>query len=265
MRIQNSKSWVRYSLGNSVLGAVAILLGAFMVRYALQPLIEPYAPFHFFIIACLLIAYLFGYVLALVGVFVSSFLGIYFFVKPYFSLSAAETTDVIQFVNFAAVSVSAIFIIEQLRRSAYAKDVLLKVMESRHSIALYRENDRVYFSKKNNEASAILERVLISFEDVVLLQFGEGYVKLEPLFFELTHCEKTALAQGEWQSYIHPDDLPVLIDSLMNPLVKSTEEINLTCRFLTGQDFASCQVQLEVFQFMGKALKILRLKNSDAH
>jgi glucose-6-phosphate-specific signal transduction histidine kinase len=75
MRIKNSKSWVRYSLSSSLAGASFILLVSFLIRLSLHDAIEPYAPFHFFIVACIAIAYLYGYKLALVGTLVSTALG----------------------------------------------------------------------------------------------------------------------------------------------------------------------------------------------
>jgi len=60
------------------LGHLLDVGGAFLIRYLLQPYIEPYAPFHFFIVACLFISYLYGYKLALIATVISSLLGSYF-------------------------------------------------------------------------------------------------------------------------------------------------------------------------------------------
>jgi len=182
MRIQNSKSWVRYSFAEAALGSLTLVICAFVVRYALQPLIEPYAPFHFFIVACLFIAYLYGYRLALVSTLLSAFLGSFFFVEPYFTIGPASVSDVIQFLNFSSVTVIAIFVIEKLQRTLYARHMVLKIMESRHKISLYRENDRIYFAKSNNEAWAVLDELLTNFDDIILIQYGVGNVKVEPLF-----------------------------------------------------------------------------------
>jgi len=121
MRIQNSKLWVKYSFGTAVQGSVAVLLCAFLIRYVLQPVIAPYAPFHFFIVACLFISYWYGYQLALVATFISALVGNFFFVKPYFSFGPAVVTDVIQFINFVSVTVISVLIIEKLQRTAYGR------------------------------------------------------------------------------------------------------------------------------------------------
>lgn len=263
MRIQNSKSWVKYSFGDAVLGSFALLLSAFFIRFVLQALIEPYAPFHFFIVACLFIAYLYGYQMALVATLISAFLGSFFFVKPYFTLGPAAVTDVIQFVNFTSVTVISILIIEKLQRTVYARQMVLKIMESRHRISLYRENDRIYFSKKDNEAWAILEEMLTSFDDIVLLQFDGASVKLEPLFFALAKTGQTLLTADEWQALVHPDDLAMLFANLAQPVVNSGGVFTFNLRFSMQADATSHKVQLESFVFLGKPLKILRLAKDE--
>jgi len=263
MRIQNSKSWVTYSFGDALLGSSVLLLIAFIVRYVLQTLIEPYAPFHFFIVACLFIAYLYGYRLALVATLISAFLGSFFFVKPYFTLGPASVTDAIQFLNFASVTLISIFIIEKLQRTVYARQMVLKIMKSRHKISLHRENDRIYFSKKESEAWAILEEMLTSFDDIVLLQFDGASVKLEPLFFALTKTTQSVFKGIEWQAQIHPDDLAMLMTNLEQPVVKSGDASLFTCRFSIQADAVPYKVQLDSFVFLGKPLKILRLAKDE--
>jgi len=262
MRIQNSKSWVKYSFGDAVLGSSALLLSAFVVRYTLQPLIEPYAPFHFFIVACLFIAYRYGYQLAFFATLVSAFLGSFFFVKPYFTLGPASVTDVIQFLNFTFVTMIAILIIEKLQRTVYAHRMVSKIMESRHKISLYRENDRIYFAKSNNEAWAVLDEILTDFDDMILIQYGENGVKLEPLFMALTLSQQPVMSEQEWQSLIHREDVELLLLKLSQPIGKSGQVDEFALRFMQHENAMAYAVALESFLFLGKPLRILRLTAS---
>ena len=262
MRIQNSKLWVKYSFGTAVQGSVAVLLCACLIRYVLQPFIEPYAPFHFFIVACLFIGYWYGYQLALVATLISAAIGNYFFVKPYFEFGPMVMTDVIQIINFASVTVISVLIIEKLQRTAYARHIAFRIMESRQKIMLYRENERLYFSKKSNESWAILDEMLTDFDDIILLQWGIGAVKVEPLFLALSHAPRPILAADEWQTLMHPEDLGWLLSGLDEPVLKSGAVDVMTLRFSTDADAAPCQVALEAFVFLGKPLKILRLTDS---
>ena len=238
------------------------MICAFVIRYVFQPFLEPYAPFHFFIVACLFIAYLYGYRLALVATLVSATLGSFFFVKPYFTLGPATVSDVIQFLNFTCVTAIAILIIEKLQRTVYARQMVLKIMESRHKISLYRENDRIYFSKSNNEAWAVLDELLTNFDDIILIQYGLGNVKVEPLFLALTSSSDSVLTADEWQSLVHPEDLDQLLSQLMQPVSKSGEVAVFPLRFSTQPDAPANSVELESFVFLGKPLKILRLAAS---
>ncbi len=241
-----------------------LLLGAFVVRYALQPLIEPYAPFHFFIVACLFIAYRYGYQLALLSTLISALVGSFFFVKPYFTLGQASVTDVIQFINFASVTAITVLIVEKLQRTIYARQMVLKILESRHKISLYRENDRIYFSKSNNEAWAVLDEILTDFDDIILIQYGVSGVKLEPLFMALTACQKPILSADEWQLLMDPDDMGLLLFKLSQPIVKSGQMDEFVLRFASHENAAPHMVALESFVFLGKSLRILRLAVSQA-
>lgn len=257
MRIKNSKFWVEHSLARSVVYSLLLLSGAFAARMLLQPYIEPYAPFHFFIVACLLIAYYFGYKLALLGVLISAFLGSYFFIRPYFQFGPISTTDLTQFFTFSSVTVIAIYVIEHLQRTAYSRDMVLKIMASRHKISLQRENDRLYFSKKQNQSWAILEDILTNFDEIVLLKYGSAHVRLEPLFLQLAHSPQHVLAQDEWLTLIHPDDGAQLQAALEASHTPSTH--HQTLRFLRDPNQTEHGVIVESILFMDKSMKIVRL------
>jgi hypothetical protein len=168
-------------------------------------------------------------------------------------------SDVIQFFNFSFVTVVSIALIEHLQRTAYARDMMIKIMNSRHKITLYRENDRIYFSKKNSEAWAILEEILTDFDDILLLQFGQAPVKLEPLFLTLANSPPLVSRETPWQSLVHPEDLAVLLSCLAAPVRVAGETANFTLRFVHQVTDAPCAVQMEAYSFMGQPLKILRI------
>lgn len=241
------------------MGSGLILLSAFLIRYALQPLIEPYAPYHFFIVACLFIACFYGYKFAFISTFISAFLGSFFFVKPYYSFDIATVSDMIQFCNFAVVTTISVFIIESLQRTLYARRMVLKIMQSRYRISLFRENDRIYFSKKQSEAWSILEEILTDFDDILFLKFAGGNVKLEPLFLALAGTDQFLLPDDAWQTLIDPKDLPELLSNLEHAALKPGLVRVFDLRFANNPKGNSYKVQLESYEFMGKPLKLLRL------
>jgi len=120
-----------------------IVLVAFLIRYALQELIKPFAVFHFFMVACVIIVVRYGYKAAFASLIVSYALGSYFFVKPYGQFGEVMVADLIQAFNFFFVTAIAIVVIEKLQRTIYSQKLLLKVMTDRHRSMLYRKNELV--------------------------------------------------------------------------------------------------------------------------
>ena len=259
MRIKNSKSWVPYPLSKSLAGASSILLVSFLIRLGLHETIEPYAPFHFFIVACIAIAYVYGYKLALAGVIASIVLGGYYFIQPYSSFGTPAPSDWLQFLNFALVTIVAILVIENLQRSIYSRNLVLKVMQSRYRLALLNENDQLFVAQKNNATWAILQKLLTWFDDILLLQFADADIKLQPLFFEICHFSGKVLNSNDWQHYIHADDLPYLLQLLALQPSEAKPEVSLTLRLneTTGQRMRKCK--LESYTFLDQPLKVLRV------
>ena len=235
-----------------------LLLAAFLVRVLLHPYIEPYAPFHFFIVACLVIAYLFGYKLALLGVLASALIGNYFFIKPYADFGTISPSDVIQFLTFSSVTVLAIFFIEQLQRTVYGRNTVVKILKSRQKIALQRENDRLYFSKKQSQSWAILEEILTDFDELLCLQYGTENLQFEPLFLKLSQSTQHFFVGDEWLELIHPDDAPPLLAALD---MGSTDAVNkVKLRFSQDPLAKQHAVMVESYAFMNKTLKVVRLE-----
>ena len=193
----------------------------------------------------------------MVGIFVSSLIGNYFFVKPYSDFGDIGLSDVIQFLTFSSVALLATLFIEQLQRTIYARNTVVKIMESRQKIALQRENDRLYFSKKQSQSWAILEEILTDFDEILFLQYGQGNIRLEPLFLELAKSPKHVLVDDEWLALIHPEDTPSLLATLEIGAPKTAQKIPL--RFSLDLLETRHSVLVESYAFMNKNLKIVRL------
>jgi K+-sensing histidine kinase KdpD len=143
MILKNSRLWVQHRPWVVARDSFLILLVASVARYALRELIEPYAVFHFFIIACLIVAVRYGYRAAFVCLVVSVFVGNFFFVKPYNTFAQITTSDLIPALNFFFVTGVAVVVIEKLQRTIYAQKLLIKIMSDRQRSMLFRQNDLV--------------------------------------------------------------------------------------------------------------------------
>jgi K+-sensing histidine kinase KdpD len=260
MQIQNSRKWSQYSAQQAWVGTAAIIFAAFAIRFVLHPYLEPYVPFHFFIVGCLVVQYLFGYKFAVSAVVVSAALGEYYFVQPYNSFGALSLSDLIITINFALVTLAAVAFMEPLQRSLYLRNLLLKVLDSRHKISLYRENDRIFYAQQSNQAWSILQDLLEDFDQILLIKFGDSDYKLEPLFFKVTQSDLLTRTSENWRQAVFVEDQALLEAAL----AQNTPQIGgvkaLALRFvLPSGAFNACNVRVDHFNFMGKKLSILRL------
>jgi K+-sensing histidine kinase KdpD len=141
MKFKNARLWVQHTPLVAARDTFLILLAAFLLRYGLHEVIQPYAVFHFFIVACIIVAVRYGYKMAFMCLIASHFLGTYFFVKPYGELGIITTSDLIQAFNFFFVTAISILVIEKLQRVIYAQKLLIKVMQDRQRSMMYRKNE----------------------------------------------------------------------------------------------------------------------------
>jgi len=233
MNIQNSTKWVAYNLWEQILGTLGLILTAFAIRSGFHSLLQPYAVFHFFIVAVLVVQYLFGFRMALLGMSLSIVLGEVFFVEPYGQISNFTDKDLIISLNFVLVMVPAIFLLEKLQRSLYARQLLNKVNQSRMMVALRRENDRLYFSKKIDHSKDFLDTLLENFEQVAFIKTHEHPPMRGPaLLREMSHLG----VQGSGQSLFSDQDWEEIRRPLSAPQWQAKRwerDFELTLKHLT--------------------------------
>lgn len=154
MELKNARLWNRYSTWEAVRDSALAITAAFAIRYYLHDWIEPYAPYHFFMVACIAVAIRHGYKTAFLSLCVCVFLGNFFFIKPYFRVGQLSRSDLIQVLNFFMVTTIAIGVIEKLQRTICSQRLLIQVMNDRHRSMLYQRNELEYRlrSLKNGES-----------------------------------------------------------------------------------------------------------------
>lgn len=264
MKIQNSKKWSPYSARQACLGTAVIILVFFALRYFLLPLVEPYVVFPFFIVACLAIQFFFGYKFALVSVLISVIFGEYYFVKPFSSFDVLSPKDLIISLNFALVTLAAVAFMEHFSRALYTRDLLLKLVESRHKISLYRENDRIFQAQQSGQNRSILEVLLNNFDQILVIKFGASEYMVEPLFFKITQNSVPLNDAFNWQDAVYFAD-----KSLLDQFFQSVRsQIGVPRAFdlrLVQADggLHACRVCVDHFNFMGKNLSILKIFKQD--
>ncbi len=144
MLFKNSRLWVPHRARVIARDCMLILSAAFLLRYAAHDLLQPYAPFHFFIVACLAIAVRYGHTAALICLAISMVIGNYFFVQPYYNFSGhINTSDWIINLTFFLVTGTAIAVIEKLQRTIYSQKLLIKIMKDQQRSMLFRQNELI--------------------------------------------------------------------------------------------------------------------------
>jgi hypothetical protein len=214
MKIQNSNSWVVHALPQQLMGTLGITLAAFALRSAIHPLIQPYGVFHFFIVGVLIVQYLFGYRMALLSVLISLALGEIYFIEPYGQVSNLTDKDLIISLNFVLVILPAIFLMENLQRTLYGRQLLNKVNDSRMLVALRRENDRLYFSKKIDQSNDFIQTLLAHFDRLLWIKTHHHPVMPGPALYRVCRMEPGGHA---WTDLFSDQDLAEIKRPLSAP------------------------------------------------
>jgi len=265
MKILNARNWSRYSRVRCVAGSLIITAAALLVRFALHGYIEPFGVFHIFIISTLAVQYLYGYKYSIMVMVLSVLLGEYFFVKPYGEFSFLSIKDLIISMNFVAVTGVAIFMMERLQRLLYAQTLTHKVNESRQIILLQRENDRMYLSKKSNQSEKVLNQVLLNFEKILLLKFGQHPIAPGPAFYRQARMSTVSSAVSDWHQMIDPQDLERLLAPVGSRSLSSTKDpdYEFTLRFSQEAGGAHCKGLIEHLMVDGESLEIWLMSACD--
>lgn len=255
MKIKNALLWQDYSPAQALIGTGGIMLIAFGLRYLIHPIIAPYGVFHFFIVGCLSVQYLFGYKFSIPSMLASTILGEYYFVEPYGIFDGLAHVDLVIAFNFLLVTTVAVAFMEKLRRAAYAQELLLKVMKSRHKVSLQRENDRLFYARQSNEVWALLEELILGHDKILIYQYGGEY-RIGLVFYKRATQFSLDKQPDEWVEAIRNEDVTVLKARLANDHENGDFKIHLIQH--DGREQEVC-VTVDHFRFMGKKLSLVRL------
>jgi hypothetical protein len=261
--MKNASSWS--TLPRIVAWSAAVLLTvlAFGIRYVLHPWVEPYAAFQAFLFACIVSEYYFGLGPALLSLAMGAALGTYYFVRPYQTFASMITrSDVIVVGNFVLISLFVIGLIEALRRTLYAKQLLLKVSQSRHRISLYRENDRLFLSRKNANTAAEVGQLLSRFDRTLLLQLNDGRFYPQALLYRLAPSLVAVGPTSHWLEAFHPEDRSSLDSALENVRIDAASHPVISARI--GEAAEMSTLVLRRFEFDGVRATILCLQEAIA-
>lgn len=141
MRIRNVKSWAPTGARRWVM-MIAICMLAFLLRMALQPVLNGRFPLLAFTLSTLFVHYRYGLAPALTSAIVAFPVGVFFFLPPYGHFGTLDHEDLLTALAYGVLTVAFMVVIQRLRRAQYRAELLAEVAESRYIMLLQSDNDR---------------------------------------------------------------------------------------------------------------------------
>jgi len=228
LKIRNAKQWAPYGFKkySIALGVFGIAFGA---RYMFHTVISNQLPFTFFIVAIIVTEFYCGLMPALMTLLLSVPVGAYFFIPPFKQFDGVTRTDIFTIAGILSITLLAILLIEQLRRSQYQARLLGEVAQSRYEMLLHVDNARQVAERDVQQGYALAQSIIQMIPHVwYLAQPKTGFHYLnQALLNEVTSICATRLvtqSKGDLQSIelhssallnmLHPDDRGFMSDHL---------------------------------------------------
>jgi hypothetical protein len=260
--MKNARSWSPFPRIVAFGAAALVTALAFGIRYLIHTWVEPYAAFQAFVFACIVSEYYFGIGPALLSLVMGGLLGTFYFIRPYQTFGSMITrSDIIVTGNFVLVSLFVIVLIEVLRRTLYANQLLLKVSQSRHRISLYRENDRLFLSQKSADTAALVKRLLSRLDRTLLLQLDDERFYPQALLYRLAPSLESRVAnRAHWLEAFHPEDRSSLDAAFAN--LRSDPHARPVISARIGDAAHASLLVLERLEFEGVPATVLRVQEA---
>lgn len=181
----------RRGVGNYLL-ALGVMVGATLVRVALDPLLGDQVPFEVYLAASVVVTWFCGARASVAAVVLAAFLGDYFFVSPRHELGPSGP-DWVRMLSFAALAFGLVALVARWRRS---EDALHRRAEELQGVLqALRDSERLY--------RAIGES--IDFGVWVCEPDGRNIFASES-FLRLVGMTQEQCSNFGWGDVLHPDD-----------------------------------------------------------
>ena len=146
----NAKRWCENKRYGYLIALVGVFL-AFILRYALHPVLEGSLPLFFFQINTILIAFFFGFGPAFLTVLLSGPLLIFFFIEPFHEFSVLDQRDITTLIVYISYTFVSSVLVELLRREQYNAEMAVLVSESRFRLLIEGDQKIRTLLKKSNK------------------------------------------------------------------------------------------------------------------
>jgi PAS domain S-box-containing protein len=207
MRIRNVKRWAPGGVRSYAIAVAAIMI-AFAVRFALQPVLTDRYAFLFFAIAALLVEFFAGLGPALLVVASGLVIGGYFFVPPFNSLGMPEGFELVVIAFYLVVAMVGIILIESLQRSRYEARLLHEVAQSRLEMLERSHGQRLQAEEAARQSEERFQALASGLPQVWYMRRLDGnFEYVNDQFYQYTGLAPGSLEENGWLKAIHPDDV----------------------------------------------------------
>ena len=185
----------------NVLATILLVVAFVGVRLAIHPLLGDNAQLMLFILSVILAALVGNFYNGVIAAALSALAGIYFFIKPYYSLQIESNYDFAHVITFFVVGTVVAWLVEQLHQArgvaeTKALEAEQEIIESRIAEERARESEERFRNVADNAP------VLIWLADTT-----KKSVWFNKPWLEFTGRTMELEISRDWSEAIHPDDV----------------------------------------------------------
>lgn len=206
MDIRNARRWAEPGAKRYV-GALMVVLAAFLVRSLLHPVLDHSMPGIFFVCAVIIVEFLWGLGPAIMAMVISIPIFGFFFVPPFRDIAELDRRDVLIVTGFLLIAPLAVVLIERLRRAQYRAELIAEVAQTRYEMLLRAENERMLLSDSVQLGNAVMTYLTNHLDTIFYLANpATHYEFIDEHFRRATGVAPEVVKREGLRALLHPED-----------------------------------------------------------
>lgn len=206
MDIRNARRWAEPGAKRYV-GALMVVLAAFLVRSLLHPVLDHSMPGVFFACAAIIVEFTWGLGPAVMAMVISIPIFDFFFVPPFRDIAELDRRDVLIVTGFLLITPLAVALIERLRRAQYRAELIAEVAQTRYEMLLRAENERMVLSDSVQLGNALMTYLTKHLDSIFYLANpATHYEFIDEHFRRDTGVAPDVIKRDGLRALLHPED-----------------------------------------------------------
>ncbi|AVF40127.1 DUF4118 domain-containing protein [Pandoraea apista] len=206
MDIRNARRWAEPGAKRYV-GALMVVLAAFLVRSLLHPVLDHSMPGIFFACAAIIVEFVWGLGPAIMAMVISIPIFDFFFVPPFRDIAELDRRDALIVTGFLMITPLAVALIERLRRAQYRAELIAEVAQTRYEMLLRAENERMLLSDSVQLGNALMTYLTKHLDTIFYLANPvTHYEFIDEHFRRATGVAPEVVKREGLRALLHPED-----------------------------------------------------------